>query len=201
MRWLLLISLVWSSPLLAAGVLDRNVEDQVWTDEYDGLFRKHSKRYFGPYFDWRWFKAQGIAESNLNPEAESHVGAKGIMQILPSTFEEIRDNNPHLLSIEDPRWNIAAGIWYDRQLYRKWRKPLPSEERLYLAFSSYNAGYGGVLKAIKRSRKKPYNWQQVQPHLPRETRGYVARISALMEADSRQKRSLLKFLLGDDQGV
>lgn len=184
----------------AQAAVERSVEDKHWSDAYDDLFRKYSKRYFGPYFDWRWFKAQGIAESALNPEAHSIAGAKGIMQILPSTFDEIRSANPHLLAIEEPRWNIAAGIFYDRQLYRKWRKPLPSEERLFLAFSSYNAGYGGVLKAIKRSQTDPYSWDKVRPYLPRETRGYVARIADLMDAETRQKRSLLKYLLGSEQG-
>ena len=54
-------------------------------DDYDRLFRKYTKHYFGPHFDWRWFKAQGIAESGLRPNAHSSAGAKGIMQILPAT--------------------------------------------------------------------------------------------------------------------
>ena len=46
---------------------------------YDNYFRKYSKRYFGLGFDWRYFKAQGMAESELNPNAKSYVGARGIM--------------------------------------------------------------------------------------------------------------------------
>ncbi len=33
--------------------------------EFDRHFSKYSKRYFGPAFDWRYFKAQAIAESRL----------------------------------------------------------------------------------------------------------------------------------------
>src|SRR5919201_1404990 len=51
---------------------------------YDGVFRKYTKRYFGAGFDWRYFKAQGMAESQLNPTARSWVGARGIMQLMPS---------------------------------------------------------------------------------------------------------------------
>ncbi len=166
-----------------------------WTDRFDEHFRKYSKRYFGPHFEWRWFKSQGIAESNLRPGATSPVGAVGIMQILPSTFEDIRKVNPSFLALKDPRWNIAAGIYYDRQLYRKWRGPLPSEERLFLAFSSYNAGYGRVLKAVKRTRLDDYSWNDVKQHLPSETKGYVARIASLMDTTNRHRRSTLRDVI------
>ena len=46
-----------------------------WPSKYDPYFRKYAKRYFGPNVDWRWFKAQGIAESALQDSAQSAVGA------------------------------------------------------------------------------------------------------------------------------
>ena len=49
------------------------------TSRYDEVFSKYTKRFFGAGFDWRVFKAQGLAESNLNPESRSWVGAIGIM--------------------------------------------------------------------------------------------------------------------------
>ena len=170
----------------------RAIETGKWSDKYDRYFKKYSKRYFGPHFNWRWFKSQGIAESNLDPAAASPVGARGIMQIMPETFVEIKQQNPTFIALEEPRWNIAAGIFYDRQLYRKWRNPLPSEERLFLAFSSYNAGYGRVLKAVKRTRKDDYSWVEVKKHLPPETRGYVARIAVLMDSTNRHRKTNLR---------
>jgi membrane-bound lytic murein transglycosylase MltF len=180
--------------MMAAKVHARDMESDKWTDKYDRYFQKYSKRYFGPHFEWRWFKSQGIAESNLNSDASSPVGAEGIMQLMPATYEEIRQENPTFLAIKDPRWNIAAGIFYDRQLYRKWRKPMPSEERLFLAFSSYNAGYGRVLKAVRRTGKDDYSWTEVKKYLPAETRGYVARIAELMDATDRHRESALRHL-------
>ncbi len=179
----------------------RPVENVRWTNDYDNFFKKYTKRYFGPHFDWRWFKSQGIAESNLNVNAKSHVGAQGIMQLMPETYEEIKDQNPTFLSVIDPKWNIAAGIFYDRQLYRKWRKPLPSEERLFLAFSSYNAGYGRVLKAVKRAKVENYTWVMVKQHLPRETKGYVARIAELMNVENRNRHLKLRGLAGKLSGL
>src|SRR5262245_32193380 len=58
-------------------------------DRYDETFRKYSKRYFGAAYDWRVFKAQGLAESNLDSTAHSGIGARGVMQLMPSTFREI----------------------------------------------------------------------------------------------------------------
>jgi membrane-bound lytic murein transglycosylase F len=57
--------------------------------KYDKYFLKYSKRYFGPGFDWHYFKAQAVAESRLQADARSRVGAVGVMQIMPRTFEEI----------------------------------------------------------------------------------------------------------------
>ena len=57
---------------------------------YDMHFSKYSKRYFGVGFDWRYFKAQAVAESNLREDARSWAGAEGLMQIMPRTFQEIR---------------------------------------------------------------------------------------------------------------
>ncbi|MES9940017.1 MAG: transglycosylase SLT domain-containing protein [Candidatus Thiodiazotropha sp. 6PLUC2] len=171
--------------LVVAGPF-KNVKDDHWSDRYDDYFRKYTKHYFGPHIDWHWFKAQGIAESGLRPGASSPAGAKGIMQILPGTYAEIKEDNPHFTHIDEPRWNIAAGVYYDRMLYRKWKKGLPTEERLAFALASYNAGYGNVLRAYRKAKKtegEVKNWIQVESHAPGETRHYVRRIKKLMRED------------------
>jgi len=180
LRWFVLLVLL---PALALAGVVKHVKHEYWTDEYDAYFRKYTKHYFGPHIDWHWFKAQGIAESGLNPQANSVVGALGIMQILPATYAEIKEKNPHFTHIKVPRWNIAAGIFYDRMLYRKWKKGLPTEQRLAFALASYNAGYGTINKAFRRAQKHHGEikaWQQVAPYAPGQTRHYVQRINDLM---------------------
>ena len=79
------------------------VSDRHWTRKYDPYFRKYSKRFFGPAIDWHWFKAQGIAESGLRENAKSWVNAKGIMQIMPNTFTELKKKNAQLKDVMIPR--------------------------------------------------------------------------------------------------
>lgn len=160
-----------------------NVDHPEWTDKYDPHFRKYAKRYFGPAFDWRWFKAQGIAESGLDPKARSPVGAVGVMQIMPATYGEIRDANPHFSSVKDPRWNIAAGIYYDRQLYKRWHGKIHPQDRVNVTFAAYNAGFGTVNKArrkISGKGQQPDSWPHIAKLVPGQTRHYVKRIRRLM---------------------
>jgi len=153
---------------------------------YDTFFRKYSKRYFGSGFDWQLFKAQGMAESELNAAARSYVGARGVMQLMPSTYQEIQSKRPEFQSIDDPEWNIAAGIMHDRYLWRLWEPVVPDSERPKFMFGSYNAGEGTIARATAAAHAKQLdesrwpNIELVAPEVPRwryrETLGYVKKI-------------------------
>ena len=122
-------------------------------DDYDDVFREYSKRFFGPGFDWRYFKAQGLAESNLAAGARSRAGARGIMQLMPSTYKAVQTSNPELQAIDDPESNIAAGIMYDRDLWRAYQDHT-DEERLRFMFGGYNAGPGTMRRAKRVARSE-----------------------------------------------
>jgi len=188
-----LILIVLLPGIAVAGVSSKrhDINSKVWTTEYDSHFRKYAKRYFGPGFDWHWFKSQGIAESGLRNKARSSVGAVGIMQILPSTYRDIHKKSPYLSAgtLKDPRWNIAAGIFYDRILYKRWLKKLDGatpESNLYMTFASYNAGHSKISRALKRAKKQTGNaegWEDIRHQVPSQTRHYVRRIQFLMGKD------------------
>ncbi len=171
-------------------------------DRYDDVFRKYSKRFFGPGFDWRVFKAQGMTESNLNPHARSHVGARGLMQLMPSTYADIRSRNLEIGEINDPEWNIAAGISYNRQLWRQWADSAAGTDRREFMFGSYNAGRGTILRAQKVAIGKSLDervWSSIQnvaPNVPgwrhKETMDYVQRIRFSLERMDEKGRVIKK---------
>lgn len=134
-------------------------------DRYDPIFRKYTKRYFGLAFDWRLFKAQGMAESGLDTAARSRVGARGIMQLMPSTFESIRSRMPDLVSIDDPEMNIAAGIRHNRALWRLWPEAATPVDQRRFMFASYNAGRSTILRAqgVARAHQlDPHVWESIE---------------------------------------
>jgi soluble lytic murein transglycosylase-like protein len=158
------------------------------TDKYDQTFEKYSKRYFGPSFDWKMFKAQALAESGLDPNAASGVGARGLMQLMPSTYQWIQSKSPELGPIDDPEWNIAAGIQHDRYLWRLWSgKDIPEDEVQPFMFASYNAGEGTIGRATTLARSQNLDhsrWSTIESIAPnvgrwryQETLGYVSKIS------------------------
>ncbi|MFN0122602.1 MAG: transglycosylase SLT domain-containing protein [Blastocatellia bacterium] len=158
------------------------------TSRHDDTFRKYSKRFFGPGFDWRLFKAQGMAESNLSMAAKSHVGARGIMQLMPTTYREIQSKNPEIKTINDPEWNIAGGIYYNRQLWTQWTGESGEPDRHRFMLASYNAGRGTLRRAQDVARARtldPSIWPSIRavaPEVPRwrhtETLSYIERIEA-----------------------
>ncbi|MGN0489009.1 MAG: lytic transglycosylase domain-containing protein [Ruminococcus sp.] len=76
-------------------------------------------------------------ESDFNPEAESHVGAKGLMQLMPESFEWLQGLRKEELDesmILDPETNIDYGCYlldYFRDYYGD----------IYTAVAAYNAGF------------------------------------------------------------
>lgn len=156
------------------------------TERYDPTFRKYTKRYFGPATDWRLFKAQGMAESDLTATARSRVGARGIMQLMPSTYKAIASKRPEFGRIDDPEWNIAAGIMHDRYLYGLWDRRVNEADRWTFVFASYNAGEGTIRRARRTAAAAQLDsasWlaiERVAPTVGRwrysETLGYVRKI-------------------------
>jgi soluble lytic murein transglycosylase-like protein len=184
-----------TSPVRKAGhALERAAQaraDKKMVEKYDPVFKKYSKRYFGPAFDWKYFKAQGFAESGLKATAKSWVGARGVMQLMPSTYQEIASHRPEFGTIDQPEWNIAAGIMHDRYLWGLWTTNVSDEERHRFMFASYNAGEGTINRAfgVAKTKVGPPEWQsvvQIAPTVTRwrysETLGYVRRIDSTYSA-------------------
>lgn len=167
-----------------------------YTDQYDGLFRSWTKKYWGVQYDWRMFKAQAIQESALKVNAKSWVGAQGLMQIMPATYGDIVRREPNIKNDPyTPKWNIAAGVWYMKDMWRIFKRAKTPNDRLKMAQGAYNGGAGNILWGIRRCKAyapklvECTTWHNMSvaviAHPPKrwiyhETLGYVSRISWLM---------------------
>ncbi|NPV88966.1 lytic transglycosylase domain-containing protein [Coprothermobacteraceae bacterium] len=87
-------------------------------------------------------------ESDMNPKEKSYAGARGLMQLLPSTFRIYADRYPHLFKkkdIYDPFENTCAGLLYLNDNYSAWASHVQDRKMaIDLAVASYLTGVGNL---------------------------------------------------------
>ena len=107
---------------------------------YDGIIRAAAEEHG---FDWRLIVSQMYQESGFDPAQVSFAGARGLMQVLPRTAQEVGVAADRLT---EPRPGIAAGVRY--LAWTRDRFPsLPLGEQHWFALAAYNAGVGHVRDA------------------------------------------------------
>ncbi|MBC8755011.1 transporter substrate-binding domain-containing protein [Kordia sp. YSTF-M3] len=106
---------------------------------YDNLIKIHSKK-IG--WDWRLLASVIYQESKFDPDANSWVGAKGLMQIMPVTAKSLGIKN-----LSDPNESIRGGATYLNQIYDQFIEVSDSLNRIKLTMASYNCGLGHVKDA------------------------------------------------------
>lgn len=119
------------------------------------LFQKYGSQYG---FDPLLLAAQGYQESQLNQNAKSHVGAIGIMQIMPATGRELQVGN-----IRIAENNVKGGAKYMDQLMTRYFKDahFSATDRSLFAFAAYNAGPGRIAQMRTEAAKRgldPDKW-------------------------------------------
>jgi len=126
-------------------------------------FDKHIRDAADIYgLDFALVKAVVQVESNFNPNAVSHAGAIGLMQIMPENHSAFCLHDPY-----NPRANIMAGTRYLKKLMKRF------DNDVRLSLAAYNAGPSAVER---------YNGVPPYP----ETCKYVNRV---MDFYGRYKRS------------
>jgi membrane-bound lytic murein transglycosylase MltF len=106
------------------------------------LFEQYGERYS---IDWLLLAAQAYQESGLDNSKKSHVGAIGIMQVMPATA---RDPRVRVKNIHEIERNIEAGTKYLRIMMDDYYggEPMTRLDKALFSLASYNAGAARVAK-------------------------------------------------------
>lgn len=116
-------------------------------------------------------------ESLFNADAESPVGAKGLMQLMPRTAKDVAKHMGVRYSdakLTDPDYNVRLGSEFAQTQIDKFNGSY------ILALAGYNAGPARVHEWVgefgdpRRSDVDPVDWIELMPI--QETRNYVQRI-------------------------
>ena len=112
------------------------------------FFQKYGDKYD---VDWLLMAAQGYQESALNQKARSHVGAIGVMQIMPATGKELKVGD-----IRKVEANIHGGIKYMRWMIDQYygKEPMTRLDKALFAFASYNAGAGRISQLRREAAQR-----------------------------------------------
>jgi membrane-bound lytic murein transglycosylase F len=131
---------------------------------YDKLFQQYS-RPIG--WDWRLMAAQCYQESTFDPEAKSWAGARGLMQIMPSTADHLGLARKDM---HDPEKNIAAASRYLKELEAQFSDIHDRFERQNFVLAAYNGGYHHIRDAMTLARRdgcNPKRWDDVGQYVLR----------------------------------
>jgi membrane-bound lytic murein transglycosylase MltF len=140
------------------------------------------KKYAGSYdLDYVLMMAQGYQESGLDQTVRSHVGAIGVMQVMPATGRDMKVGDVHQIDA-----NVHAGVKYIRFMIDQFfaNEPIDRLNKALFAFAAYNCGPGRLrqLRAeAKRRGLNPNVWFNNVEHIAgervgRETVQYVGNI-------------------------
>lgn len=140
--------------------------------------------------DPSWLFGIARQESAFNPHARSHVGATGLMQLMPKTGKLIARliNRPLKKTSEllNPDRNIQLGSAYLRRMYDK------NQHNPVLATASYNAGPHRVKGWLPEQEMSADIWIENIPF--DETRKYTSNVLSYAAVFDYQRKQKIKPL-------
>ncbi len=164
---LIFLTLVISFPKWISIFYPEPHRDIVFSSAYDN--------HVDPYLVFAIIRAESKFQSN----AESPVGAKGLMQIMPETAQWIAVQqgieNFDTAELHQPEVNIQFGCWYLANLSQEFDDNLP------LVIAAYNAGRGKVGEWIQ-SGEWDGSLESTEDIPFAETRQYVENVLQNYEA-------------------
>jgi D-alanyl-D-alanine carboxypeptidase len=124
-------------------------------DPWGPYIRQASARFRVP---GTWIREVMRQESAGRPNATSHAGAMGLMQVMPDTYSELQARHGLGDDPYEPRNNILAGTAYLREMYDRFGAP-------------------GFLAAYNAGPRRLDDYLSSRQDLPDETVNYVATIA------------------------
>jgi membrane-bound lytic murein transglycosylase MltF len=144
------------------------------------LFRRYGDQFD---FDPLMVAAQAYQESGLDQNRRSHVGAVGVMQVMPTTAADKRVNVKDIDKLEP---NILAGTKYLHILEEQYFNDpgISRVDKMLFTFAAYNAGparINGLRRDAPKQGLDPNKWFQnveviASKRIGRETVQYVSNI-------------------------
>ncbi|TXE18071.1 transporter substrate-binding domain-containing protein [Psychroserpens burtonensis] len=108
---------------------------------YDDLIQTHAENID---WDWRLVASLIYQESRFDPNNSSWANAKGLMQLMPKTAEELG-----VVDRSDPIQSIKGGTKYLNQIWKRFENITDSIQRTKFTMASYNCGLYHVKDAQK----------------------------------------------------
>ena len=121
-----------------------------------------------------WAFAIARRESSFMSDAHSGAGARGLMQIMPTTARHIAKRPISTRKLNNAEQNIALGTKYLSQLFER------HDQNQILATAAYNAGSSRIKKWLKTTPTLSADiWIETIPF--KETRDYVKSVMAYQQ--------------------
>lgn len=103
-------------------------------------------------WDWRLLASVIYQESRFQTDAGSWAGAKGLMQLMPETAEELGVDNRL-----DPEENLEGASKYLKDIWDNFKEVEDSSQRIKFTLASYNCGYYHVEDARRLAKQEGLN--------------------------------------------
>ena len=143
----------WGSEHISPKQMAISLKDGI-ISPYDHLFKQYADS-IG--WDWRLLASMAYNESQFDSSLVSWAGARGIMQLMPSTAKHFSDEG---WDMSNNRENIAAATRYIASLNKSLRRKVEDkDERVKFILASYNSGLGHIFDAIALAEKYDRNPQ------------------------------------------
>jgi soluble lytic murein transglycosylase len=172
--WILvLLALLLMAALAVVGTLAFQAQRKAsYPLKYEDIILKYAREY---NLDPNVVAAVIHTESHFDADAESYVGARGLMQVMPDTggwiAKKLGIQNFDPDTLYDPDTNIRFGCWYLNYLYERY------DGKHDVVFAAYNTGPNRISSWLEDPQYGDGQGNFI--HVPNDTtRNYIEKVNS-----------------------